>query len=272
MRSSDFAFGPSEARPYVIAFANEKGGTGKSTLSFHTAVALLRLGFDVATLDADARQGSLSRYLENRRATADRRQVPLPRHVRIREEAASPSAEACEALGALAGCDFVVIDTPGSADALARFAVLHADTLVSPVNDSYVDLDVIAALDLTKREVVGPGRFTQLVWQSSNRRTAAGFAPTDWVVLRNRLTHIDSQNKRDIADLMGKLASRIGFRVATGFGERVIYRELFHSGLTVFDGVHGAAASPTPSHVAARAEVEALLAAIGLTERISAAG
>lgn len=272
MTAPDFAFAPGDARPYVIAFANEKGGTGKSTLSFHTAVALLRLGYDVGTLDADARQGSLSRYVENRGVTAERRPVPLPRHVRLREQAAAPAEDARTALAGLSDCDFVVIDTPGSADALARFAVLHADTLVSPVNDSYVDLDVIAALDMKSREVVGPGRFTQLVWQSSNRRAAAGFAPTDWVVLRNRLTHIESQNKRDIADLMGKLAGRIGFRVATGFGERVVYRELFHSGLTVLDEPQRAGAVPTASHLAAKAEVEALLAAIGLTERISEAG
>ena len=272
MTPRDFAFGPGDTRPYVIAFANEKGGTGKSTLSFHTAVALLGLGYDVGTLDADARQGSLSRYVANRGATAERRPLSLPRHVRLHDDAASPVDDARTALAGFADCDFVVIDTPGSADALAHFAVLHADTLVSPVNDSYVDLDVIAALDMAKREVVGPGRFTQLVWQSSNRRTAAGFPPTDWVVLRNRLTHIDSQNKRDIADLMGMLARRIGFRVATGFGERVVYRELFHSGLTVLDGTPGPGSAPAPSHLAARAEVAALLSAIGLTEQISQTG
>jgi len=265
-------------RPFVLVFANEKGGTGKSTLAFHTVITLLQCGYSVGCIDADIRQSTLSRYIENRESTAlqatDR--LLLPRHVRLSEELADPAGSAVDdpemvvrardMLAGLNDCEFVVIDTPGSANALARFAVANADTLISPINDSYIDIDVIAKLDMDKREVVGPSHFTRMVWEASNRRVAAGLPPTDWVVLRNRLTHISSRNKHDIADLMDKLARRIGFRSAPGFGERTVYREHFHAGLTVLDSGAAVGGRPPPSHAAAAAEMAGLLRQIRIGE------
>ena len=270
MKATDPVFEIAEDRPFVLVFANEKGGTGKSTLSFHTIVSLLRCGYVVGSIDADTRQATLSRYLENRAVTAGQRpeRLPLPRHVRLggaeAQDEAALVAEAQDVLADFAGCDFVVIDTPGTVNALSEFAISNADTLVSPINDSYVDIDVIAQLNMAKREVVGPSEFTRLVWEASNRRIADGFPPTDWMVLRNRLTHIDSRNKRDIADLMQKLATRIGFRSAAGFGERAVYRELFHSGLTVMDTPPDPLRPLSASHTAAAREMAKLLREIGV--------
>jgi chromosome partitioning protein len=271
MGASDPVFGVADERPFVLVFANEKGGTGKSTLSFHAIVSLLRCGYAVGSIDADARQGTLSRYLENRAASdSGEHGLPMPDHVRLNADGSlgdpESAAEAQAVLAGFADCDFVVIDTPGTVNALTAFGVANADTLVSPINDSYVDIDVIAELNMAKREVVGPSQFTRLVWEASNRRIAEGLPPTDWMVLRNRLTHIDSRNKRDIADLMQKLASRIGFRSAAGFGERAVYRELFHSGLTVMDAPRDAAHPLSPSHSAAAQEMAALLREIGVAD------
>lgn len=266
-------FQAADERPYVLAFANEKGGTGKSTLAFHAIVALLREGFAVGSIDTDLRQATLSRYIANRTGTAMRGAgaLALPEHIRLQLPDADLDRDFAAALPALRtafesllACDFIVVDTPGSAGPLTRAAILNADTLVSPINDSYVDIDVLASLDLGRREVTGPSVFTRLVWDCSNRRAAAGLAPTDWIVLRNRLTHIESRNKRDIADLMEKLSRRIGFRVASGFGERVVYRELFHEGLTAMDRQPDDALPATPSRDAARTEMAALLGAIGI--------
>lgn len=278
MDLSDPVFGSSAERPFVLVFANEKGGTGKSTLAFHTVVSLLQCGYTVGCIDADIRQATLTRYIENRESTALRGSAGLllPTLVRLSDDDADKTGDrikkskavmrAREALAGFSGCDFVVIDTPGSANALTRFAVANADTLISPINDSYIDIDVIANLDMAKREVVGPSHFTRIVWEASNRRIAEGLPPTDWIVLRNRLTHINSRNKRDIADLMGKLAKRIGFRAAPGFGERTVYRELFHTGLTVLDQGSTADAPLQPSHAAAAAEMAGLLRQIGVGE------
>lgn len=278
MSSSNPVFGSDPGRPFVLVFANEKGGTGKSTLAFHTIVSLLQYGYSVGCIDADVRQATLSRYIENRASTGlrDNDRLLLPKHVPLceREDEAvgdglsesAMVARAKDVLAELSDCDFVVIDTPGSANALARFAVENADTLISPINDSYIDIDVIARLDMEKREVVGPSQFTRIVWEASNRRVAVGLPPTDWIVLRNRLTHINSQNKIDIADLMDKLAKRVGFRSAQGFGERTVYRELFHTGLTVLDGGKETGRTPQPSHAAAAAEMAGLLRQIGVGE------
>jgi chromosome partitioning protein len=273
---SDPVFGVADERPFVLVFANEKGGTGKSTLSFHAIVSLLRCGYVVGSIDADVRQGTLSRYLENRAASVgasrdtDQQPLPMPDHVRLSADPApggiESAAEAQAVLAGFSGCDFVVIDTPGTVNSLTAFGVANADTLVSPINDSYVDIDVIAELNMAKREVVGPSQFTRLVWEASNRRIAEGLPPTDWMVLRNRLTHIESRNKRDIADLMQNLASRIEFRSAAGFGERAVYRELFHSGLTVMDTPQNSAHPLSPSHSAAAQEMAALLREIGVAE------
>jgi len=96
-----------------------------------------------------------------------------------------------------------------------------------------------------------------------------GARPVDWVVMRNRLSSLAARNKRDMGTVIEALAKRIGFRTATGLSERVIYRELFLSGLTLLDLKRGASGgktgpSMTMSHVAARQEVRDLVAALNL--------
>jgi chromosome partitioning protein len=172
----------------------------------------------------------------------------------------------------LASCDFVVVDTPGSDAYLSRLAHEHADTLITPINDSYLDIDVLAQIDRRRREVLAPSRYSQMVWEHNNRRVLSGRPPIDWVVMRNRLSHIEARNKREIAGLLTQLARRIGFRLAPGFGERVVFRELFLKGLTILDlpEAEGAGLPSNPSHLAGRAEIRALLETIGLKEATEA--
>ena len=266
-----------DAEPYIIVVGSEKGGTGKSTTAMHLAVALMAQGFRVGTLDLDARQGSLSRYVENRRFYAGETgtALDLPRHCSVaaseaperRRSNAEDQAALDAALAELAGCDFAVLDTPGSDSHLSRLGHAKADTLVTPLNDSLVDIAVLAQIDRQKREVQAPSVYSRMVWEQNNRRVGEGRHPIDWIVMRNRLTHIEARNKRDIANLLGLLAQRIGFRLAPGFGERVIYRELFLNGLTVLDLPESAAGKPAvASHRAARDEVVRLLEVIGIFE------
>ena len=232
-------------RPFFITLGNEKGGTGKSTTAMHLVVALLRFGYRVGSVDLDGRQGTLSRYLLNRGALAKTtdQEIPMPVHRRIepseaadRDVAATEeTARIHEAFAELADRQIVVIDTPGSDSHLSRLGHTHADMLITPINDTLLDIDILAHIDPNKREVRAPSAYCEMVWEQSERRVSSGGKPIDWIVMRNRLTHIDAHNKRAIAGLLDQLAKRIGFRLAPGFGERVIFHELFLTGLTVLD-------------------------------------
>ena len=263
------------ARPYVLTIGNEKGGTGKSTTAVHLIVGLLQLGYRVGSLDLDGRQGTLSTYLANRARSAEKTDAKLamPLHRRVEGITAETRTQSVEheserfaqAFADLADCHFVVVDTPGGDGNLTRLGHGIADALITPVNDSLLDLDVIAKLNVAERQVLAPSVYTQLVWEQNNLRVVEARPPIDWIVMRNRMAHIDSRNKREVAVLLDKLAGRIGFRIAPGFGERMIFRELFLRGLTLMDlpesqDPRGAGAS----HAAARREVEGLLSAIGL--------
>ncbi len=269
---------PGRGRPYVIVVGNEKGGTGKSTAAMHLIVALAKLDFKLGSIDLDARQSTLSRYISNRREQAEETGAALemPRHCSVlrsaRETRSEAEAEERDRLGRafadLTGCDFVIVDTPGSDAHLSRLAHEYADTLITPINDSFLDIDVLAQIDRKRREVLAPSRYSQMVWEQNNRRVLRGQPPIDWVVMRNRLSHIEARNKREIAGLLSQLALRIGFRLAPGFGERVVFRELFLQGLTILDlpETEAPGLPANSSHLAGRAEIRALLRTIGLNE------
>lgn len=259
----------------VIVLGNEKGGSGKSTTAMHLIVALLQTGKQVGVIDLDARQGTLSRYIENRRTfvTQGGPKLPLPELVRVerselpsRAEARQEEGERLEAaLRELDGCDLVVVDTPGSDNTLSRLGHMLADVLVTPLNDSFIDLDLLARLDPDGNKILGPSVYSEMVWEQRQNRARTGRPPLEWIVMRNRLAHVDARNKREIGRLLNELAKRIGFRLAPGFGERVIFRELFPKGLTLLDlKERGAGVELTMSHVAARQEVRQLLDTIGV--------
>ena len=255
----------SPSKPHVIAFANEKGGTGKSTTAVHVAIALAARGARVAAFDLDHRQRTLGRYLDNRAATVKRTGRELPMPVHATHDGAS-EAQFDDVLDRLArDADFLVIDTPGRDDPFARLAASRADTLVTPMNDSFVDFDLIGQVHPETYKVTRPSFYAELIWDARKARAKADGSTIDWVVLRNRVQHIEARNMRRVSEALDQLAKRVGFRIVPGLGERVIYRELFPSGLTMLDsGEFGAMAL---AHVAARQELREMMGALALPER-----
>lgn len=263
----------------VIVFGNEKGGSGKSTGSMHVVVALLRLGFKVGSLDLDMRQWSLTRYLSNRAATVrnDGIEMPMPVHVFLarsdkanRQEAEAEDKQRFEAVlkKLRAECDFVVIDCPGTDTYIGRLAHGYADKLVTPINDSFIDLDMLANVDGKTGEIIKPSVYAEMVWEARKQRAVRDGGTLDWIVMRNRLSSLAARNKQEMERVVGLLAKRVGFRVAPGFSERVIFRELFLRGLTMLDVFEiGDSGRPQLSHVAARQEVRGLLNALQLPNR-----
>lgn len=265
----------------LIVLGNEKGGSGKSTTAMHLVTALVRAGHTVGALDLDLRQQSLFRYLDNRQDYMRRRdiQLPMPRRVVLAPSARDSRAEAAAeeqerfdaALAELSGCDCVVVDCPGSFSHYSRLAHAAADTLITPMNDSLVDFDMLARLDPANGRIKGPSVYSEMVWKARQVRAATGRRSIDWVVLRNRMAMLDARNKRRVASALTELAKRIGFRLAPGFSERVIFRELFLSGLTLLDLRDADPQMMTMSNIAARQEVRDLVRALDLPQLSAAA-
>ncbi|QYK42730.1 MAG: division plane positioning ATPase MipZ [Paracoccaceae bacterium] len=260
---------------HIIVVGNEKGGSGKSTTCMHLATALARMGHRTGALDLDLRQQTFARYIENRLSHAARAGLSLasPNVAPLPEidPASLPEGEnifdarLASAIATLDPVsDFIVIDCPGSHTRLSQVAHSLADTLVTPMNDSFVDFDLLARLDPETGKVRGPSIYAEMVWQARQLRAAAGLKPIDWVVVRNRLGVQAMHNKRKVGTALDDLARRIGFRVAPGLSERVIYRELFPRGLTLLDLKDTGVESLSLSNIAARQELRDLLAELRL--------
>jgi len=254
----------------VIVVANEKGGSGKSTVAMHVAVALLKRGQRVATIDLDSRQKTFTHYIENRRTWAERaaRGLKSPEHLCLDTQDEVTSAEvlsnALDMLGQ--SHDFVVIDTPGYDSPMMRLPHSMADILVTPLNDSFVDLDVLGSLDPDTMTVSAISHYAETVEQAQRQRRSSGLEAADWIVLRNRLSMTPTRNKRLVGAGLDELSRRLGFRCVEGLAERVVFREFFLRGLTAFDDLDEATLGkrPTMSHMTARLEVEVLLDAMNL--------
>ncbi len=252
---------------HIIVVGNEKGGSGKSTTSMHVATALVRMGHSVGCLDLDLRQKSLARYIENRRAFIAREGLDLPcpefRDLPPVTEEGLRAGEnpndrrlSAAVVGMEEACEFILIDCPGSHTRLSQVAHSLADTLVTPLNDSFIDFDLLAHADPETNKILGPSIYSEMVWNARQLRAQAGLRAIDWVVVRNRLGAQAMHNKRKMGEALDNLGRRIGFRVVPGFSERVIFRELFPRGLTLLDlrdiGVKG---QMNISNVAARQEL-----------------
>ncbi len=270
---------------HIIAVGNEKGGSGKSTTALHLAVYLLHQGHRVATLDVDSRQQTLTRYVRNRRSTLETtgRQVPMPKHVHlptawgdsIRENKRTERDLFARAIAGLRDeVDFIVIDTPGFDGNLARLAHGSADTLVTPFNDSMIDLDVLARVDPITGEPIETSPYSRNVQRARADRLASTGAGIDWILVRNRISNLGSRNASQVQASIGAVAARLGCRVADGIAERVIFRALFPIGMTVFDPLDAdlLGGAPSMSHVNARQEYRSLVAALRLpAPRLAAA-
>lgn len=263
--------------PRVVVVGNHKGGSGKSTFAMHLIVALLKAGRRVAAFDLDVQQRTLTHYIENREAWARRTSLGLeiPHHVPVAEaEWADASRSQADHIRLFTRCleslqdevDYIVIDTPGSDDRLTRVAHGMADTLITPINDSFVDLDLIVSIGASTASEPTLSRYAKAVWAALDGRREIGGGATDWVVFRNRLSPQASRNNKQITEVLRLIAPGVGFRTAPGLSERVVFREFFPVGLTAFDQLKGPMLGTTPnmSHLMARIEMRELIEEIGL--------
>ena len=259
----------------IIVVGNEKGGSGKSTTCMHVATALSRLGHKVGVLDLDLRQRSFGRYIENRHAflaqagldlpTPDYRPLPEIDPASVTDGENAQDQRLTRAIEAMdAAMDYIVIDCPGSHTRLSQVAHTLADTLITPLNDSFVDFDLLARVDGLTGKIKGPSIYSEMVWGARQMRAQAGLQPIDWIVVRNRLGAQAMHNKKKVGAALEELSRRIGFRVLNGFSERVIFRELFPRGLTLLDLKDTGVDQLNLSNIAARQELRDLITGLRL--------
>ncbi len=260
----------------IIVFGNEKGGTGKSTLAMHLVISLLNHGYRVGTIDVDARQGTFSRYIENRENTKKSdNTILLPIHKAVffsrNNDIKNAEKENQEnfnnALEYLKDCDYIVIDTPGHDNSLSRFAHSYADVLVTPMNESFIDLDLLVRLKASlDNSELKPSTYAEMVWEQKKNKAMRSKGSIDWIVLINRMANVVSKNRQELEKILVALSKRIGFRFAKGFKERVIFKELFLSGLTLLDRKN-LGSQISLSHIAARQELADLLKILNVIQK-----
>ncbi|GLK48539.1 ATPase [Brevundimonas intermedia] len=270
-------------QPHVIVLGNEKGGAGKSTLAIHIVTGLLHAGRSVAIIDLDLRQRSMQRFFTNRLAwlAANNQQLPQPFMPDMGDGKALAKGGTVEQIAAFerafdeavaAGVDAILIDTPGGDTAVSNAAHARADQIVTPMNDSFVDFDLLGEVDPVTLDLLKPSIYSESVWEARKVRAISQGrnATIDWLVVTNRLAVAEARNRKRLEERMNKLAKRVGFRVGPGLRDRVIYRELFPFGLTVADlsnDIRPVAVSL--AHVAARQELRNLMKAMGLEQALA---
>jgi chromosome partitioning protein len=243
----------------------------------HVIVALLKAGARVGSIDTDGRQRTLTRYIENRAVWKQKTGLPLelPTHFTVPVGEGDTLADVedrefrafAEAISRTEyGFDYVVVDTAGSNTYLMRVSHAMADTLITPINDSFIDFDVLARVDPQTYEVRELSHYAELVAESRRQRSLVDSRGMDWIVVRNRLSPTRTRNRQKLTRGLEELARRVGCRLADGISERVVFRELFPRGLTALDTLDRKTlgSEPTVSHVAARDEIRTLIDALRL--------
>ena len=259
---------------HIIAIGNEKGGVGKTTTAMHIIVSFLKLGFTVGSIDLDTRQRSLSRYLENRKKVANQFQFMSPEHITLepnKDDSIKANQDQDQKLledtiNQLSHNDFILIDTPGSHTFLGQIAHRQADTIITPINDSFVDVDLIGKIDLSKPNNIAPGIYSAMVWEQKMKRAASTKKTTNWVVVRNRLSNLHAHNKVKVGETLTKLSKKFGFTIAPGFSDRVIFKELFPYGLTLNDTNSTNLIKTSASVLAARQELISFIKALNIKQ------
>tara|TARA_B100001179_G_scaffold232692_1_gene226628 strand:- start:445 stop:1419 length:975 start_codon:yes stop_codon:yes gene_type:complete len=230
----DIAARPS-LHPHVVTFANEKGGVGKSTLAFHVAIALAHAGARVVAIDLDRRQRTLERGLTYRSGTAGNLGIalPTPQYSVLDQPGTAALYHTINRLGGDA--DFVILDAAGADSPVFRRVIALADTLVTPVNASFLDLELLGRLNPVSGVPEQAGCFGQTVAALREEKLSREMGRIEWVVVKNRVRTSEKRHIGRVDDALQRLSISHDFRIGQGLSERVAFRELFQFGLTHLD-------------------------------------
>ncbi|NBC97358.1 MAG: AAA family ATPase [Deinococcus-Thermus bacterium] len=176
----------------VITVAQQKGGSGKTTMAVHLAVQFLGSGRSVAVLDTDP-QGSLGRWFMTRAERGD---------PGMEFSTASAWGVGYEVGKLRRSRDLVIVDTPPKADSDLRPALREADLVLVPVAASALDLwateSVLDLVDRTQRRaltVLNRGRAGTRVFSEAVAAMDALPAPRAEASLANRVIYAEAMGE-----------------------------------------------------------------------------
>ena len=182
---------------HIITIAQQKGGSGKTTLALNLAIAAQKAGLSVSIIDTDP-QGSLGRWFMTRFESGIETGIEL--------STASAWGVAYEVSKLAKQFDLVIVDTPPKADSDLRPALRAADLILVPVAASHVDLWATeGVLDLARREQ----RPAMVVLNRTKPNTR----------LNAEIVHAASELDAILAD--STLGNRVAFAEAPGLGKGV---------------------------------------------------
>jgi chromosome partitioning protein len=128
----------------VLGLVSQKGGTGKSLIAAHLAVAFEDVGVSTVAIDLD-RQESLKHWGDSRKAEAPTVAAGLVERLQTMLETSRK-----------AGIDLVIIDTPPHSDKNALGTIAAADLVLVPTRPGIFDLrsmrDTVDLLRSARRE------------------------------------------------------------------------------------------------------------------------
>lgn len=221
----------------IIVASGVKGGTGKSTITLHLATYLFLSGKKISTIDYDFPQFSFTRYYENRKK--NKNASVWEKHQCIKDLTYVPEMN---------DQTIYIIDTPGHYNENIIKLHKHADVIITPINDSFMDIDTIMQVEHEKW--VLPGSYYESILENKKEKK-----DSLWLVVRNRSSSINSKHKQNVEIRLQELAKKLNFTPMQGFKERNIFRELFTNGLSVLDMDQNKLAI---SHLAAKIEIKML--------------
>lgn len=187
----------------IITIAQQKGGSGKTTIAANLAVALTAKGKRVAILDTDP-QGSLGRWLMVRRDAFGDTATGLGFRT------ASAWGARYEARELLREHDLVIIDTPPKMGVDGRPAIEAADLVIIPVTPSQVDL---WATEPTIELATAENKPVMLVLNRASARTR---------ITGEMRALLDQMDGKVAGTIIG---NRVAFAEAMGTGLGVIERQ-----------------------------------------------
>jgi chromosome partitioning protein len=235
----------------IIVIGNTKGGVGKSSVAILLSIALLYKGYKVALLDTDSKQGSSYKYINNRKNYISESSIDLPcpafhllsqefDFLEINDNISETSEEKAfkKIIDGFVGFHFLIIDTPGNDCFVLRNSIKNANILISPVTESFFDISALfwKVFNEEKEEYI-PSDYVKFIWNERKKKIVEK-KNLSWVVMLNRVSNIQTSNKKITQSLVNEFSKTLGFSVIKGLYERNIFKELFEKGLTVLDLIY----------------------------------